>query len=192
MLFRSLDSLLLTVSQFPTVEQIRFTVGGKEKETFGLEGILIDEAYNPQRFGRQHDEQLLFIPTRSGTRMYLLPVTKEFLPLKEKALVEALITHILSESASFLPRGVRLKNARLEDNIVYLDFNEVFAELVDDRPEAAARAAILRDAFALSIAENLPYVTMHITVEGKPLLRPADFLPWQLTLSRPYFINLED
>jgi germination protein M len=187
-----LDSLLLTVSQFPTVEQIRFTVGGEEKETFGREGILIDEAYNPRRFGRQYDEQLLFIPTSSGARMYLLPVTKEFLPLKEKALVETLVTHILSESTAFLPNNVKLKSVRLEDSIVYLDFNEEFSRLVADNPQAAARAAILRDAFALSIAENLPYVTMHITVEGKPLRRPADFLPWQLTLSRPYFINLED
>ncbi|MBS4030459.1 MAG: GerMN domain-containing protein [Clostridiales bacterium] len=187
-----LDSLLLTVSQFPTVEQIRFTVGGEEKETFGQEGILIDEAHNPRRFGRQQDEQLLFIPASSGTRLYLLPATKEFLPLKEKALVETLVTHILSESAAYLPKNVKLKSVRLEDSIVYLDFNEEFAQLLVENPEAAARAAILRDAFALSIAENLPYATVHITVEGKPLRRPAEFLPWQLTLSRPYFINLED
>ncbi len=187
-----LDSLLLTISQFPTVEQIRFTVDGEDKETFGQEGILIDKAYNPRRFGREGNEHLLFIPISSGTRMYLLPVSKELLPLKERALAEALVTHILNESADFLPDNVKLNSVDIHDNVVALDFNDEFASIVAENLQAAALAAALRDAFALSIAENLPYVSVRITANGKQLPQPAEFLPWQLTLSRPYFINLED
>jgi len=188
-----LDSLLLTISQFPTVEQIQFTVGGQLRETFGREGILINEKYTPRRFGRQDGERLLFIPFRSGTRFYLLPLSKEILPLKNKALIETIIRHVLNEGALFFPPETRLESVHIENGTVRLDFNKNFNKLLkENNAETAAKAALIRDAIVLSIVENLPYTTVHLTVEGVPPRRPSGFLPWELTVSRPYYVNLED
>lgn len=188
-----LDSLLLTVSQFPTIEQIHFTVGGESKETFGSEGLLINEGFIPRRFGRQVSEHLLFIPYRSGERFYLLPISKETLPLKDKALIEVLVQHVLHEGVLFFPPDTRLEGVRIAGGTVYLDFNTSFGKLTNkNNAEAAAKAALLRDALALSIVENLPFSTVQFTVGGKPLDPPPEFLPWEMTISRPYYINLED
>lgn len=186
------DSLLLTVSQFPVVEQVRFTVGGEARETFGSDGILINGNYLPYRFGHRTGERLVFTPYRSGDRYYLRPVSKEFLPLKDLALIEAIVLQVLGEGADFLPEGIRLRAVQMEGHTVLLDFSQPMAALASGGPENAAKAALVRDALALSIAENLPYTTLKITVEGKMPVLPAGHLPWELTVSRPYFINPED
>lgn len=187
-----LDSLLLTVSQFPTVEQIGFTVGGKKKETFGQEGILINEGYAPRRFGRMGGERLLFIPVRSGPRYYLRPDSKALLPLKERALLETLVSQVISESDSFFPPKLTLQSVTIDNNTVYLDFNDALNTMITDRAEAAARAALLRDALALTIVENVAYSTVVITVNGKTPKSPEGYLPWEITVSRPYYLNPED
>ena len=185
-----LDSLLLTVSQFPTVRQIEFTVNGERRATFGQEGLNIGEAFTPMRFGRRPGEQLIFLPSRSDSRYYLRPESVSGGLLQDEALIENLVRHILTQSSQFYT--LNLTEVRIENKIVYLDFADSFNNLLADNLEAAARAAMLRDALALTILENAPYANIHITVNGSRPKQPEHFLPWEITVSRPYFLNLEE
>lgn len=187
-----LDSLLLTLSQFPTVEQIRFTVAGKEQETFGQDGIMIDRAFEPRRFGRKAGDGLMFLPLRSGPKYYLRTETKTFLPLKDKALVETITRHVLSEYEAQFAHSVELESVRIENNIVYLDLSESLNRILTGHPEKAARAVLLRDALILSVVENVPYSAVYITVGGSDPERPLKHQPWELIVTRPYFVNMED
>jgi outer membrane protein assembly factor BamB len=188
-----LNSLLLTVSQFPTVEEVQFTVGGQQQETFGQEGLLIDEPFAPRRLSGSESEQLIFLPHRSGSRYYLLPFAYEFLPLKEKALAEGVVLQIMNEAWEYFPHGLRLKSVQFEGTTAYVDFSKEFELLIKGTdPESAARAALIRDAIALSISKNLPYTTVRFMVESQPLAEPKGYLPWELTVSRPYYLNREE
>ncbi len=188
-----MDSLLLTVSQFPTVEEIRFVVGGQEQDTFGQEGLLIDEVFAPRRLTDTDGKRVIFLPYRAGSRYYLLPEAYNFLPLKEIPMIEALVLQIISEAGDFFPPGLRLRDVKLAGNTVTLDFNADFARLIPgEDAEAAARAALIRDAIALTIAENLSYSTVRFTIGGEPPKQLQGYLPWELTVSRPYYINQEE
>jgi spore germination protein GerM len=187
-----LNSLFLTVSQFPTVEQIKFTVGGEKKATFGQEGLVIEEAYQPRPYGQKAGERLLFIPGRSGSRYYLQTKSEAFLSVKDTALIETLVRQVIKESQPLFRETLELQSVRIDSNIVYLDFTDSFNRIVVQTAEAAARAAILRDALALTIMENAYYSSIKITVNGKPPLKPAIYLPWEIIISRPYHVNPEN
>jgi len=185
-----LDSLLLTVSQFPTVRQIEFTVNGERRATFGQEGLNIGEAFTPMRFGHRPGERLIFLPSRSDSRYYLRPESVSGIILQDEALIENLVRYILTQSSEFY--ALNLAAVRIENKNVYLDFTDSFHNLLVDSMAAAARAAMLRDALALTILENAPYANIHITVNGTRPEQPEHFLPWEITVSRPYFLNMEE
>ncbi|MCR3923162.1 MAG: GerMN domain-containing protein [Firmicutes bacterium] len=186
-----LDSLLLTVSSMSTVEEIRFTVAGKEQETFGQEGIVINEPFQPQPFGKRDGERLLFLPAMSAGKYYLRPVSEEFVSLKDNALAETVVRVVLAQFADSFERAPSLQSVRIEKNIVYVDFTSSLNNIIVNSPDAAARVAMLRDALALSIVENLPYATVKITSNGKTPKRADNYLPWEVTITRPYYINME-
>ncbi|MBT9142368.1 MAG: hypothetical protein DDT29_00762 [Dehalococcoidia bacterium] len=185
-----LDSLLLTVSQFPTVRQIEFTVNGERRATFGQEGLNIGESFTPTRFGHRPGERLIFLPSRSESRYYLRPESVSGITSQDEALIENLVRYILTQSSQLY--SLNLAAVRIENEIVYLDFTDSFHNLLADNMAAAARAALLRDALALTILENAPYANIHITVNGTPPVQPEHFLPWEIKVSRPYFLNLEE
>ncbi|MBS3898665.1 MAG: GerMN domain-containing protein [Dethiobacter sp.] len=185
-----LDSLLLTVSQFPTVRQIQFTVNGERRAAFGQEGLNIGEAFTPARFGHRPGERLVFLPSRSESRYYLRPESVSGVALQGEALIENLVRYVLTQSSQLY--SLNLAAVRIENEIVYLDFTDSFHNLLADNMAAAARAALLRDALALTILENAPYANIHLTVNGKTPVQPEHFLPWESTVSRPYFLNLEE
>ncbi|MDW7684322.1 MAG: GerMN domain-containing protein [Bacillota bacterium] len=187
-----LDSLLMTVSQFPTVSQIQFTVAGEESETFGQEGLMIGETFASQRFGRREGHRLVFIPTRSGEKYYLRAQTSQFKALKDKALIDTLTRHVLHESQLLFPQNVELQEVRIVNNTVQLDFSDSFNRIITESAEAAARAAMLRDALALTIAENAYYAQIEILVNGTPPRTPEGYLPWSMNVIKPYYVNLED
>ena len=186
-----LDSLLLTVSQFPTVEKIQYTVAGQEQETFGQEGLLIDELYTPRRFGRLDGERQIFVPTQSGNRYYLRSTTREFLPLKDSALIETLVRYVLAESGPFFSYNLELRSVTVENNIVKIDLSESFNQHLENNAESAAKAAMLRDAIGLTLAES-HYPQIEITVNGSSPRTSELYLPWSMVVSRPYFVNMEE
>ncbi|HZK24468.1 MAG TPA: GerMN domain-containing protein [Oscillospiraceae bacterium] len=187
-----LDSLLLTVSSIPSVEQIQFTVAGEERITFGQEGLLIEEPFQPQPFSKKSGERLLFLPSASGRKYYLRPVTKEFTPLKERALAEAVVQTVLTGYEDCFEKVLTLQSVKIADNIIYVDLTPSLHDLVSQSIAAAARAAMLRDALALSLVENLPYSTVKITVNGTTPKSEKHYLPWEVTVIRPYYVNMEN
>ncbi len=190
-----LNSLLLTVSQFPTVEEVRFTVGGKEKDTFGAEGLLINEGFAPRRFSRPHNgrSNYLYLPYRSGERYYLLPVERDFLSLTGRTPMEAVVHQVLSEARDLFPENLTFRGAAIREGTVFLDFNADLALLATSTdPAAVARAVLLRDAIALSLAENLPYTHFKFLADSEEIKVPPDFPVLELTVSRPYYINQEE
>ncbi|MCW3489003.1 GerMN domain-containing protein [Dethiobacter alkaliphilus] len=187
-----LDSLLFTVSQFPTVEQVRYTVDGQEQEFFGQEGMAIDEPFASRRFGRQEGERLIFAPAQSGDRYYLRMATNEFLPLRDRALIETLVRYVLAESQPFFSYNLELQDVTIENSVVHVDLAQPIRRHLGNDAESAARAAMLRDAISLTIAENAYYSQIQITVDGEIPQTSQLYLPWSSVISRPYFINLED
>jgi spore germination protein GerM len=187
-----LDSLLMTVSQFPTIHQVVFTVEGNPTETFGREGLLIDEPYSPQRFGRKEGERLVYLPARSGDKFYLRTQTKPFVSLKDRALIETLVRYVLEQSQPFFRQELELQDVRIENNRVQLDFSESFNRIISDNTEAAARVAMLRDALTLTIAENTYYSNFDILVRGNPPRSPEIYLPWEVSITKPYYVNPEN
>jgi len=188
-----LQSLLLTVSQFPTIEEIRFTVAGSEKDAFGQDGLPIDQALAPLDFQKPKNGRTIFLPYLSGKRYYLLPVVREFSAMTERALAEAIVQQILREAPGFLPERLALRDILFQGGAtIYLDFNEQFSLLVASEPVAAARAALVRDAIALSLAENLPYNHIRFLAGSEQIRVPTGFPALKRTVSRPYYINLEE
>jgi spore germination protein GerM/outer membrane protein assembly factor BamB len=188
-----LDSLLLTVSQFPTVEEVRFTVGGAQKDTFGLDGLLINEAFLPNRLSWPRNGRTIYLPYRSGERYYLLPVAHEFSEVSERELAEAIVQYVLREAADYFPANTMLRNVSVRDGAVILDFSGELGLLVSSGgTEAAARAALVRDAIALSLAENLPYISIKFLAGSEELKVPPDFPAFELNVTKPYYINQEE
>ena len=186
------ESLLLTVSSVPTVEEIQFTVEGKNKQTFGQEGIMIGKSFPVQPLGRETGETLLFVPVRSGSKYYLRPINEDYLPLKNHALAEEIVRTVLLHYKQSFGDLLLLQEVSFEKNTIYLDLHSSLNNIVLNTVAAAARAAALRDALSLSLAENLPYTTVIITVDGKEPKRGEHYLPWELTVKKPYYINMEN
>ncbi|NLZ38779.1 MAG: PQQ-binding-like beta-propeller repeat protein [Firmicutes bacterium] len=185
------ESLILTVSSVPTVEKIKFTVEGENKQTFGQEGVMIGESFPVQPLGREKGETLLFVPVRSGDKYYLLPISVDYLPLKEQALAEEIIRTVLLHYKQNFGHLLLLQKVTFEKDTIYLDLHSSFNKTLLDTAAAAARAAVLRDALTLSLAENLPYSTVVITVDGQEPKSGEHYLPWVLTVKKPYYINIE-
>ncbi|NLP36757.1 MAG: PQQ-binding-like beta-propeller repeat protein [Firmicutes bacterium] len=190
-----LDSLLYTISsiQIDTIKQIRFTVDGKEQEKFGQEGLAIGGAFIPRPFGKDSRENLIFLPHRSGMRFYLRPHTITLPDLKGEARIRAIVEKVIESYNKKFGIKVTLNSLQIQKNTVYLDFEASFNRTLTNTPLAAARAAMLRDAIALSLVENLPETTtVKFTVEGNEPNQPSHYKPWELAVRRPYYINMEN
>ncbi|NLM52666.1 MAG: PQQ-binding-like beta-propeller repeat protein [Firmicutes bacterium] len=190
-----LDSLLYTVSsiQIDTIKQIRFTVDGKEQERFGQEGINIGGAFIPRPFGKTSKESLIFLPHRSGLRFYLRPEAISLPELKGEARIRTIVEKVIESYNKKFGIKIVLNSLQIKKNSVYVDFDASFNRTLTNTPLAAARAAMLRDAIALSLVENLPETTtVKFTVEGNEPDQPSHYKPWELAVRRPYYINMEN
>jgi spore germination protein GerM len=187
-----LKSLLLTVSSIPSVEQIQFTIAGEARGSFGQEGLDITEPFPPQPFTKKSGERLLFLPSASGSKYYLRPEAIEMAPLKEHDLAEAVAQAVLKGYAEVFGTVLTLRSVRIVDNVIYVDMTNSLNDIISQSIAAAARAAMLRDALALSLAENLPYANVKITVNGTKPKQAEHYLPWEVKVIRPYYVNMEN
>ncbi|HHX75424.1 MAG TPA: hypothetical protein GX699_11030 [Firmicutes bacterium] len=191
-----LDSLLYTVSAAVEtntgVQEIRFLVDGQEKDTFGQDGIQIDTGYSPRSMFRPEEGILLFYPRRTGERYYLLPAGKAFPEMEPEVLLQAVVQAVVSEYNRSFRTQLSVNSVIVDKQTAVVDFSAAFDALLAETPEAAARAAMLRDALALSLLENAAVTTVHFTVSGTPPKNLPHFLPWELEVTRPYYINPEN
>ncbi|NLM45428.1 MAG: GerMN domain-containing protein [Firmicutes bacterium] len=191
-----LNSLLYTVSAAvetnTAVQEIRFLVDGQEKETFGREGILLEESYSPRSVFRPEKGVLLFYPRRTGERYYLLPASITFPDVKQAALLQAIVQTVVSEYNSNFRALLSVNSVLVDKQTAVVDFSAAFNDLLAGTPEAAARAAVLRDALALSLMENAAVTTVRFTVNGNAPQALPNYLLWELQVTRPYYINPEN
>ncbi len=179
-----IDSLVLTLSQFPAVHGIQFLLDGQEVTALGGEGLLIDKIFPPRRFGQK---PILYLPYRSDNRYYLLP--REAAGPME--LIE-LVNEVLRESDSFLPVKPYLKEIRMQGKEVVLNWEASFAELFPPTGGAKERALaeLFTDALLLTLGENFSFDRLVLQIEGDPW-RPPEGYHYCEKISHPFFINPE-
>lgn len=178
-----IDSIVLTISQFP-VQGIQFLLEGEKASVFTGEGFMIDKVFSPLRLGKK---PVLYLPYRSGDRFYLLP-REAGRPMEPVDLVN----EILRQSGPFLSVKPRLKEIRIEEKEIVLDWDASFRELFpsDGSPGEKAMAALFTDALLLTLGENLRPDRLIYLVEGE-IWAPPEGYNFSGEISRPFFINPE-
>jgi len=185
-----IESLILTVSQFPSVEGIRFLVGGKKARSFGAEGFIIEGVF-PSRPAAE-GKTILYLPYRSGERYFLLP--REVVPLGNTLSTPwDLLQLLLQESGRYLKVVPEVKEISFNGDEIILDWDASFLELFP--PEASAKdkslAALFIDAVLLTLCSNYRQKSLVFYVEGELWEPPADYTLPELTFKFPFYINPE-
>ncbi len=179
-----IDSLVLTLSQFSSVQGIQFLLEGEKVSVFTGEGFMIDKVFSPLRLG---EKPALYLPCRSGDRYYLLPreAGKSMEPVD-------LANEVLRHSYPFLSVKPELKEMRIEGKEIVLDWEASFTEIFppEGSSEEKALAQLFTDALLLTLTENLLPDRLVFLVEGELWAPPEDYT-LSMELQRPFFINPE-
>ncbi len=185
-----IHSLLYTVTQFPTVERVRFLIGGEERDVFGDPGIYIGEDFTTDDIKK--GIPLLYIPYRSGFRYYLVPW--EIQPWSEQEDTGLYLTRkYFQEAANFIPFGVEIRKLEIEGDVIILDLSSEFLKLLErpEDPQLKARAQVIIDGLTVTLTHNLKQNKLQILVEGEKLSYVKGFNLSE-PLSRPLNINSEE
>lgn len=184
-----IDSLLLTVSQFPAVEKIRFLIDGEAVPVFGAEGLSIEHLF-PRR--SLAGKKVLYLPYRSGERYYLLP--RELVPLSSKGNgYRDLLNILLAENRSFLQEMPELNNITLEEEWIVLDWGPSFKSLFpwQGTPKEKARAAFFLDSLLLTLGSNFHCAGLVHLVGGQTWDPPPGYPSLRQEFKRPFYLNPE-
>jgi outer membrane protein assembly factor BamB len=174
-----IDSLLLTISQFSFVNEVRFIIGGEETKIF-----------SPRRL--EKEGMLFFIPHRVGERYYLLP--REVVKLKDKINTpDSLVNTLLDEYRVFFPELPQVKKVYIKSDEIILDWDSSFRNIFFTEAGAERRelVALIVDSLLLTLAGNLEPPRLQFFVEGVPWMPPAEYAHLNLELKRPFYINPE-
>ena len=178
-----IDSIVLTISQFP-VHGIQFLLEGEKASVFTGEGFMIDKVFSPLRLG---EKPVLYLPCRSGDRYYLLPreADKSMEPVD-------LVNEVLRESSPFLLAKPGLKEIRVQEKEIILNWDASFAKLFPPNGGAKeeALAELFTDALLLTLGENLSPDKLVFLVEGE-VWTPPEGYDCSREINRPFFINPE-
>ncbi|NLC11518.1 MAG: hypothetical protein GX767_04610, partial [Firmicutes bacterium] len=185
----ALRSLLLTSSQFSTVDSICFLVEGRRVEHFCSDEIAIDKNFPAHAPGSKRP--VLYFPSRSGSRYYLLVQDGKEInyPLKDD---EDLLKALFQKGKSFFPEGLSVLGIELYSNKMIVNLSEEFMKIfpVDGTEEDKARAAVILDAIFLTIAENFGPDTISLMVNGRRI-QPEGYPLLEREITRPFYINPE-
>ena len=178
------DSLVLTISQFSSVNSIQFLFDGEKIDVLGEEEINVEEPFPPRR---PADKPLLYIPCQSGVHYYLVP--QEITGLQDP---ESIVNMVILKSAPFLPGKPHLKEIYAGEREIVLDWGASFAELfpLDADSEKKALSELFIDALLLTLTGNMGSDHLTFLVEGEPFLPPEGYT-FSTDLKRPYYINPE-
>lgn len=184
-----INSILYTLSQFPTVDSIKFMVEGEEKYSFGEPGVFIGQEFSSQQV--RESSPLLFIPYRSGFRYYLIPWEIQPSPVSKDP-AEFISYKYFQEAGSFIPCNVEIIEARVEGDLVTLDLNQEFLTLFEnpENSDLKARAQVVTDGLVATLTENLKQNKVQILVEGENI-SPRGFSHLSQPLEKPRGINPE-
>jgi outer membrane protein assembly factor BamB len=184
------DSLQLTISQFPFVEGICFLVGGEETNCLGSEALQIENPYPPRQQGQNN--ALFFSPHRAGERYYLLP--RETVRLKdETGTADALVNKLLEEYRPFWPELPKLREIHVLHDEIILDWEPSLKKFFppEPGPEQKEFALLFMDSLLLTLTSNLQPDRLVLFVEGQPWRLPEEYAALNLELKYPYYLNPE-
>ncbi len=184
------NSLISTISQFPSVQEIRFLLSGEEAATFGAADLSLDRTFPSRSPGK--NAKLIYLPHRSGEQYYLLP--REVIQLGRKPFTpEEMVNMVLKESRLLFDEVPELAKVELQEDCIVLDWTPSIMKLFPSggSPEQKALAALFVDALLLTLGENLPQDRLAFQVEGNTWRFPAGYSALNLEISRPFYINPE-
>lgn len=185
-----IDSLILTASQFPSVEGVRFLIEGSSARIFGMEGVIINDVF-PSR-SPVKNKTMLYIPYRSGKRFFLLP--REAIQLGSRFnTAQDLLKILLEESRRFLPVAPELKDIRITNKEIILDWGQSLAKLFppEGSPEEKALASLFLDSVLLTLGSNFQQDRVVLFIEGEPWEPPEGYPSTVLEYSEPFYLNPE-
>jgi outer membrane protein assembly factor BamB len=185
-----IDSLLLTISQFPAVEGIQFLVDGEKVVSFGAEGLGIEHIFPRQSSTRK---TVLYLPYRSGERYYLLP--RELLTLGSQSSRQGgdLLKILLEENKRLLPEIPELKNITMEKDQIILDWGSSLKKLFpwEGTPENKAKASLFLDSLLVTLGHNFRCKKVVHLVEGQRWLPPCGYPVLDQEFKSPFYLNPE-
>ena len=191
-----IDSLLLTVSDFPEVDGVSFLLDGEPAEVFGKEELPLERVFSPRHLAE--GEPKIYLPYFSGARYYILPREAESVSglTGRNDSAEDMVEVILEESRRFSALVPELRGVRITGNEIVLDWESGFEELFPGEeegisPEQKALLELLVDAILLTLAENFAPDELVFEVEGRRWSPPDVELELQTKLQRPFYINPE-
>jgi len=178
------DSLVLTLSQFSSVDGIQFLLEGEKISVLSGEGVAVDKVFCPCRLG---DKSHIYLPYRSGDCYYLFP--RENNGVKDPL---DLANAVIRESSAFLPVKPRLREIKVHEKEIILNWEASFTELFPPggSSKEKALAELFTDALLLTLGENLPPDRLIFQVEGEFWTPPEDYT-LSSEISRPFYINPE-
>lgn len=185
-----IDSLVLTASQFSSVEGIRFLVEGKKAQAFGAGGFMINGVF-PSRPPAK-SKTMLYLPYRSGERYFLLP--REAVRLGNKYNTpEDLLRILLAESRRFLPLVPEPRTIKVMREEIILDWDSSFIKLFppEGSLEEKALATLFLDSILLTLGSNFQLNSIVLYVEGEPWKPPFGYPSPVLEFKYPFYINPE-
>ncbi len=184
----ALDSLRLTLSGFPEVREIYFTVNGELVDYFG-DGLFLEQPLLQYRW-----KDPVFVPVRSGERYYLVPLEARDLEIEQRDLT-GLLQAVLRTSRAFyfVPSDLQLLGIHEEAGVVTMNLNDALLMLFPEGggEEEHLHAALLLDALFLTALENSSARKIDILVEGENLTPPEGYPESSRTFTGPYFLNPE-
>lgn len=186
----AIDSLLLTLSQFPSIHGVHILIDGQVAEFFGADKLPIGDIFSLSE--RKQKKPVLYLPYLSVDRYYLLP--REGAELNGKKITaEELVNLILGQVRHILPVVPRLKGIEVLKNEIILDWSSSFQQLfpAGGGEEEKLLAALFMDSLLLTLGNNLEPDRLVILVEGELWTPPEGYSLPDLQLRRPYYINPE-
>ena len=117
----ALDSLRLTLSGFPEIKEIYFTVKGELIDSFG-DGLSLDQPLLQYRW-----RDPVYIPVRSGERYYLIPREARELEIEQRNL-NGLLRAVLriARAFYFVPSDIELLSVKEDAGTVIINLNDAF------------------------------------------------------------------
>ncbi|MDO9574692.1 MAG: GerMN domain-containing protein [Candidatus Contubernalis sp.] len=185
-----IQSILHTAFQFPTVENIKFLVEGKEKDFFGDPEVYIGEEFSSLIVKKELP--LLYIPYRSGFRYYLVPW--EIQPSFDNINPAYFLSQkFFQEAGSFIPCNVEIIDAQVNGDMITLDLSRDFLTLFEnpEDPEFKARAQVVIDGLIISLTSNMKQNKVQFLVEGETIT-PRGFGYLVEPQEKPSYINPEE
>ena len=183
----ALQSLLLTISEFNSVEQVYLNMQREPISTFGT--LELDQPLDVIQI-----RQPVYVPIISGNRYYLVKregAVEEAGSVELDSLLEQVVRS--SRAMPFVPSTFGLIDVQVTAEQVQVNLNNAFKEIfpADGEETDLLQAGLILDSLFLTAFENGRRQRAEILVEGEKWVPPVGYPALNRFYRQPYFINPE-